>query len=153
MWAAAAFPVRRLFGGRLRYVPHDIVLPLILLLSLALTCGCRDEQKYTLRDLPSGKKVKVLGVHAVKLGEVSTGLMLQYQTDLEFDDSLAVQREVSDIWTFFKSDVERANLADAIISVNEGRRGFILGHNRTLYYYFKKRADGSWATSKIVYML
>jgi hypothetical protein len=79
--------------------------------------------------------------------------MLQYRTDLELDDSLAIQREVGDIWAAFRADVEQSNLTDAVISVNEGPRGLIFRHNRTLYFYFKRKSDGSWATSKVVYML
>lgn len=50
-----------------------------------------------------------------------------------------------EIWAAFRSDAERANVKNAIISANEPRQGFIITTNRWRNFVFKRSADGSWS--------
>lgn len=44
--------------------------------------------------------------------------MLKYQTDLKTSNAAELRKEVEEIWTTFRADVERAKLTNAIVSAN-----------------------------------
>ena len=69
--------------------------------------------------------------------------MLKYQTDLKISDLPALCKEVGEIWSVFKGDVEKANLTNAIISANEKPQGLIIKNANGFNFVFKK-VDGAW---------
>lgn len=73
----------------------------------------------------------------------SPALMLKYQTDLKISDLPALRKEVDEIWSVFKTDVENANLTNAIISANEAPNGLIIQKARGYNFVFKK-SNGRW---------
>jgi hypothetical protein len=70
--------------------------------------------------------------------------MLKYQTDLKISDLPALRKEVEEIWSVFKADVERANLTNAIISANEVPQGLIIKNANGCNFVLKKLATGTF---------
>ena len=93
--------------------------------------------------MPSGKKVKVIAVGQLNFSNDSPALMLKYQTDLRISNLPTLRKEVDEIWSVFKGDVEKAKLTTAIISANETPQGFII-KNSTGYNFVFKKVAGTW---------
>src|SRR5207342_172685 len=64
--------------------------------------------------LPSGKQVKVLGIHTLVFAKDPPALMFSYQTDISIDNKSALQREADEIWPVLRLDVEHAGLTAAV---------------------------------------
>jgi len=115
----------------------------MLLGVLFLACG-GSQPNYEVKHLPSGKDVKVLGVGKMYFSRDEPALMLKYLTDVAIDDEDALQKEVDEIWPFFRVDVEKAQLRTAIISANEPPTGVVISESRAFTFVFKKADDGTW---------
>src|SRR5258708_28734363 len=113
---------------------------LILLLAGCTASGPR----YSLVNLPSGRQVKVVAVVPMHLSAGAPALMLQYETDYKISDQAELRKEVDEIWSYFKTDVEKGNFTSAIISANEVPHGFIVKNGRTYNFVFEKQPDGTW---------
>ncbi len=119
---------------------------LLLLTSVTMLVGCgASEPNYKVVNLPSGKQVKVVGVVKMHFSNSSPALMLKYQTDLSLDDKPALEKEVDEIWESFRTDVEKGQLTDAIVSANTKPTGFILKKSRGYNFVFKKSDKGQWS--------
>jgi hypothetical protein len=116
----------------------------LFLALLVMGCGPAATNFQTVA-LPSGKQVKVLGVTPISFAKGPPALMLKYETDLSIGDKVAVQKEVDEIWSSFRQDVEHANMTYAIISATEKPSGLIITNSRGDNFVFKKAADGSWS--------
>lgn len=78
----------------------------------------------------------------------SPALILNYQTDLNLTDLPALEREVDEIWTSFKVDAEKANVANAIIKANEKPKGFIISTGNAYGFSYHKGQVGQWSRNK-----
>jgi hypothetical protein len=116
----------------------------ILLLSFLLTVGSHAAAQ-KLFTLPSGKQLKVLGIVKVVFKNAPPALMLKYETDLSIDDMPDLEKEVDEIWTSFRLDVEKAQLTGAVISANERPSGVLVKGNRGYNFVFKRGANGKWS--------
>ncbi len=117
---------------------------LALAISLLTSCGSA-EPPYTVRRLPSGREVKVLGVGKMFFAKGDPALMLKYRTDLHVEDKDELRREVDEIWQAFRVDVERAGLKAAIISAHEpSTRLFIITTNKSYNFVIQKSDAGKW---------
>jgi hypothetical protein len=115
--------------------------PLVLLAAIP---GCHAPIQSTREvALPSGKRVKVIAVGRVNFANDSPALMLKYETNLKISDVPALRDEVNEIWSMFKGDVEKADLANAIISANEVPQGFIVKNANGYNFVFRKQ-NGRW---------
>jgi hypothetical protein len=119
---------------------------LFVLLVFMTTVACQP-QPQALREvaLPSGKKVKAIAVGQINFQNDSPALMLKYQTDLKISDATELRKEVEEIWTMFKADVEQVKLTNAIISANEVPHGLAVKTANVFNFVYKKSADGRWA--------
>ena len=117
------------------------LLPFLILL---LVIGCGRQPNYTIYKLPSGKQIKLMKVGKIFFSNDTPALMLQYQTDLKLSDSVAVIREVGEIWQVFKIDVDKARLACGIISAYESQGGVILERGTMHNVVFRKGDNGDW---------
>ena len=70
--------------------------------------------------------------------------MLQYQTDYKISDKAELRKEVDEIWSYFKTDVEKGNFTSAIISANEVPHGIIFKNSSGYNFVFEKNPDGTW---------
>jgi len=118
---------------------------LLVLLICMTSVACQSRaQALTEVALPSGKKVKVIAVGQINFSNDSPALMLKYRTDLKISDAAALRKEVEEIRTMFKTDVEQAKLTNAIISANEVPQGLIVKTANGFNFVYKKSADGKW---------
>src|SRR5258708_5549330 len=92
---------------------------LLLLLCSVVALNCGSQQSLTVRTLPSGKLVKVIGIGPITFADGTTSIMLQYLTDFGIADSVRVRMEVEEIWQEFRKDAEKAQTNVAIISACE----------------------------------
>ncbi len=120
---------------------------LFLLVFLLASC---DEQvpDYILHKLPSGKKIKLIGVGEVSCTGDNIALMLKYKSDYNIDNSVAVRREVEEIWQYFQADVERAGFKNAVISVDEPLRKRLIKANCSYNFAISKQSGTAWEFSK-----
>jgi hypothetical protein len=109
---------------------------------LALDCG--SQQGLTVRTLPSGKAVKVLGIGPVTFADGTTSIMLKYLTDYGIADSVRLRMEVEEIWQEFRNDAERARTSVAIISAYEDPNAASIPAGKSFNYVFQKDPDGNW---------
>ena len=123
------------------------VIGLLLLVFLLASC---DEQvpDYILHKLPSGKKIKLIGVGEISCAGDNIALMLKYKTDYNIDNSVAIRREVKEIWQCFRADVERAGLTNAVISVDEPLRKRAIKVNCSYNFAISKQSGTAWEFSK-----
>ena len=119
------------------------ILPLLLTLLVAFPASAQQ-----IVTLPSGKHIKVLGVGKIAFSEGPPGLMLKYETDLAVDDTPKLEKEVAEIWTTFRLDVEKAQLTVAIISANEHPSGVLIGTSKGFNFVYERGTDGKWARTK-----
>jgi hypothetical protein len=118
------------------------------LLAATALCPCALAQGWPKEmTFHSGRKVRILDVQQIErkheTGEVVTALLLHYETRLSLTDRAAVQREVDEIWAWFRIDVEHRNLAEALIWVEP--RADSAKNPDHLDFSFERRRDGVWA--------
>jgi hypothetical protein len=69
--------------------------------------------------------------------------MLKYQTDLKTSNAAELRKEVEEIWTTFRADVERAKLTNAIISANQAPQGLIVKTANVYNFVYKSSTSGT----------
>jgi len=114
------------------------------LLGLAFLIACTSQPQYTVRKLPSGHEVRLIGMGPIRFGDGTTGLMLNYQTDLDLSNKPALKAEVEDVWSEFRYDVERGNYSSGIISAHGPTKGFFIKTGQSYNFVYSKGADGQW---------
>src|SRR5947209_4441118 len=104
-------------------LPEKRAASTVVLLAVLVSCSSAAQMAKE-ATLPSGKKIKILGVGRMYFTNGSPpALMLKYQTGLKITDMVALEKEVNEIWSVFKADVERAGLTAGMVSANEIPRG------------------------------
>ena len=117
----------------------------------AILCACSAGPKYQVHTLPNGKQLKVISITKVQMATpngIVSYLKLDYQTDLPFSDKLALEKEVNEIWPYFKNDAEQAGLAEAVIRANSPPTGTIVQEVQARGFAYKKGPDGKWSRSE-----
>lgn len=120
----------------------------LLLLVFFLTSCDEKVPDYVLHKLPSGKKIKLIGVEKVSCAGDNIALMLKYKTDYNINNSIALHREVEEIWQYFRADVERAGFKNAVISVDEPLRKRVIKVNCSYNFAISKQPGTAWEFSK-----
>jgi len=110
---------------------------------LGMTFGCGHDPATTPRILSSGRTINVISILMMPTSDPA--LMLTYQTDLKVDDASNLQKEVDDVWTDFRKDVETAKLNSAVIAAREAPTGHIITHSKNFGFAFHRASDGTWA--------
>jgi hypothetical protein len=96
--------------------------------------------------LPSGKQIKVLGIHKLAFSKGPPAYMISFQTVVAFDDKAALQHEADELWAVVRPTVEKAGLTAAVLSANEKPTGGNhLKHNRGFNFVFEEGPDGHWS--------
>lgn len=99
------------------------------------------------RTLPSGRQIKVYFAGPLLFADGVKALLLSYQTEQKLDDKEAVNKEVDEVWSFFKMDSELKNYDTAVIAVSGPPRGGPLNVVRSTpskNYIFAKNKHGEW---------
>ena len=116
----------------------------ITLILLIICAGCRSQlpkQKST--KLPSGKEINVTSIIRMDFPNSEPGLVMSYLTDISIDDKVALRKEVDEIWSLFKKDVEDAGLRTGIIRATH-MEGTFVKSGKGYGFVFQKRDDGKW---------
>src|SRR5437660_7098117 len=116
----------------------------LALVALLVACVPGDPS-YRIVTLPSGKAVKVLGVGTMHFSNGPAALMLKYETDVPLENKVALEKEANEIWESFKVDVEKAQLANAIISANTKPTGFIVTTSKGYNFVYQRSSGGQWS--------
>src|SRR5262245_37669362 len=123
-------------SSHLRFKHGSKISRILGLLLLGLTSCTSSSQQFRLVKLPSGKDVKVMGVVPMRFSQGPPALMLKYQTDYKISDRSALRNEVDEIWSVFKTDVEKGNFTNAIISANEVPHGTLVKQSKGYNFVF-----------------
>jgi hypothetical protein len=117
---------------------------LLIVLVASLWCsGCsRPASKAT--TLPSGKKINITSIVPMHFSNGGNALLLNCETDISIDDSVALRKEADEIWGIFKINVENANLTNGIIRMVHPEGSGLITHIKGYGFVFVKRADGEW---------
>ena len=118
---------------------------LSLLVVMAMPgCNFGSGPTYQVRQLSSGKSLRVLGVGQMNFPDSGPALVLRYQTDVKFDDQAGLRKEADEIWSDFKAEVEKSNVDGAVLSANSPPKGTIIQQAQGFNFVFMKQADGTW---------
>jgi tetratricopeptide (TPR) repeat protein len=77
------------------------------------------QPKYTVKLLPSGKKMKLHFVGPLIFADGDQALLLSYESDCKLADTPNLRKEVEEIWSFFKQDALLQGYKHAVITVRE----------------------------------
>jgi len=118
-----------------------------VLIYFLLVAGCNSEPNYSIHELPSGKKLKVIALGRIYFTEDEPALMLKYLTDIPIDDEEALRLEAKEIWPVFRVNVENAKLTAGILSAQGPAKnifGSFITTNRSYQFIWTKQEDGMW---------
>jgi hypothetical protein len=135
---------------RASLVPWGVV---VLLLFLAVALGTKwisasHPKKFQPLTLPSGSVIKVQDIWKVTVFQKGTFLVLEYESHQKIADKAALRTEAAEVWSVFKTEVEKRGFKAALTIAHEGpAQGFLL---QPLSYEFtyQKQPDGSWTVSE-----
>lgn len=95
--------------------------------------------------LPSGREIKITGMNGMNFENGETGLILQYQTDIPIENHEELKKEVEEVWTIFRYDVEKANTTTGIIRATHIEEdGVFVKHGKGFGFLYRKDAKGNW---------
>ena len=103
-------------------MPARRAVQLIIWVTVALQgCGVPSGPPASPYTLPSGKQIKITGTGRMHFTKGPDAPVMNCETDIPIDDKVALRKEVDEIWTLFKIDVEREGLTNAAIHHPERR--------------------------------
>ncbi|MCK9614058.1 MAG: tetratricopeptide repeat protein [Candidatus Omnitrophica bacterium] len=113
---------------------------------LILFVSCSSKPAYTIRKFPNGKEIKVLNIGTMYNPSLNgPALLFNYETDANFEDRAAIDKEVQEIWNYFRLDAEEQGFKNAIIKVNSTyNKVFFMRLNKTRWFFFKKDRNNDW---------
>lgn len=138
-------PGRRLNRNRFRL--HLWGSLLFGLLVIAVSLG-RTSTRQDVR-LPSGRDVEILSREPLRFSDGASALLLDYQTDVNIHDTIALRAEVLELWPLVRRDVEALKERNAILRANASRRGLFVGNLgfwrfQRYGFVFQQGTDGTW---------
>ena len=96
--------------------------------------------------LPSGREIKITGMNGMNFENGETGLVLNYQTDIPIENRDELKKEVEEVWTIFKVDVEKANVTSGIIRATHiTDDGMFVKNGKGYGFVYQRNAKGQWA--------
>lgn len=112
---------------------------------LALLSCMASAQAISTLKLASGKQIKVIKAGPViGAGGKRLGVMLQYETELKVTDKAALRTEADEVFAAVRSDAEKGNETEVIISAVERSTGVIISKSQGYNFVFEKAKDGKW---------
>jgi hypothetical protein len=115
---------------------------LILVVALSLV---EASAQYTAKEMtfPSGRRVKIIDIQQIETkddaGRWGWALCMQYETKLKITDSVALNKEIDEIWKWLKVDASYRRLTEAIIQVLDPH-----DEKAQRTFSFTQTSDGSW---------
>src|SRR5215472_12564936 len=104
------------------------VIIMFSLFALCMMLGCDgcSRPSSTLTTLPSGKQIKITSIVPMHFANGTDALVLNCETDISIDDITDLRKEVDEIWSIFKKDVEGANMTNGVIRITHPERDTVL---------------------------
>lgn len=119
--------------------------PVWALSLLVFFLSCAASAQISTLKLGSGKQVKVIKAGPLfGAGGKRLGVMLQYETELKVTDKTALRTEADEVFAAVRSDAEKGNETDVIISAVERSTGGIISKSQGYNFVYKKAKDGKW---------
>ena len=98
--------------------------------------------------LPSGNEIIINAVGKIYYRQSEPGIMLQYSTNLDIENTELLQSEVNEIWSLFKKEADKSGLDSVVISANSPPTGkFFIGRQQTRNFVFIKDENGIWSAN------
>jgi hypothetical protein len=94
--------------------------------------------------LSSGKEITVVKRETIYFNDGPPALRLTYETSIPISDRVKLREEAYEIWTDYKSIVEKEGLTRAALSAVEPSTGSLVEHIRGYNFTFEKLANGEW---------
>jgi len=112
------------------------------MLVIAIACSSQ-AQNFKAFKLPSGKEIKITGMVKMDFPNSDPALVLNYLTDIPIDNKVELRKEIDEVWSVFRVDVEKAKLNAGVIRAThmEGS-GFVKSGKG--YGYVFVRGDDGW---------
>ncbi len=96
--------------------------------------------------LPSGREIKITGMNEMNFENGETGLVLNYQTDIPIENLDELKKEVEEVWTIFRVDVEKAKTTTGIIRATHiTDDGMFVKNGKGYGFICRRDAKGQWA--------
>lgn len=99
------------------------------------------QPKYTVKQLPSGKKMKLHFVGPLIFADGDQALLLSYESDYKLDDAPKLRKEVEEIWSYFKQDATVQGFKHAVITVREEPEGQAVKTTRVKNFLFEQKGS------------
>src|SRR5215472_1412058 len=107
--------------------------------------SCAASAQVSTLKLGSGKQVKVIKAGPVfGAGGKRLGVTLQYETELKVTDKAALRKEADEVFAAVRSDAEKRNETNVIISAVERSTGGIVSKSQGYNFIFEKAKNGKW---------
>ena len=147
--ASLVFVIRgRKTATKVLKVLSNVVLILasliLLLMLLAIGSNLTSEERYTIQTLPNGGSIKEISFDQLTTPDGLPMLWYQYETDIQFDDSVAIRKELIDVWKYIHPKVDSGRFHQVGITVHENATGFIFKDSRAENCSFSQNRDGVW---------
>ena len=95
--------------------------------------------------LPSGSEITITGMNGLNFENGETGLVLNYQTAIPIENLEELKKEVEEVWTIFRVDVEKAKTTVGVIRATHMEDGGLIVKSGKGYgFVFRKNGDGKW---------
>lgn len=94
--------------------------------------------------LPSGKTVPLLSLKTTYSSTGGSTMMLRYETALPITDMPGIEKEMEEVWSAFRLEVEKAGHANAIIQVNTPSEGIVFTVKKAHTHVYAQSQDGKW---------
>jgi hypothetical protein len=121
-----------------------ILILVLILVVVGLVWHGHSHPAGRLFTLPSGKQILVTGVGPRHFPSGETALVMACDTDISIDDTVALRKEVDEIWGLFRKDVEGAGLTNGVIRIVHPEGSGLITQSKGYGFGFIKRPDGSW---------
>ena len=117
----------------------------IALLLVGLLCsGCSRQAPSPLTTLPSGKQIKITSIVPMHFPDGEDALILNCETDISISDMPDLRKQIDEIWSIFRKNVEGAGMTNGIIRITHPEGSGLITRSQGYGFVFQKRADGQW---------
>ena len=121
-------------------------IKLAVALSILVACiACSSQaQNFKAFKLPSGKEIKITGMVKMDFPNSDPALVLNYLTDIPIDNKVELRKEIDEVWSVFRVDVEKAKLNAGVIRATHMEGSGFVTSGKGYGYVFVKSDDGQW---------
>ena len=113
------------------------------MLVIAIACSSQAQNFRTFK-LPSGKEIKITGMVKMDFPNSDPTLVLNYLTDIPIDNKVELRKEIDEVWSVFRVDVEKAKLKAGVIRATHMEGSGLVTSGKGYGYVFVKGDDGQW---------